>query len=667
MGLQRQSTLGPTGLATQHSAVDQLVGLAKTNAMPRTLTDFRAGPASAISSVLNAMPLAGVRQTGVDVNSNYDAASEGFARIIKDRVEALKLARRQDKNATVAPVRVVIETGATALGANNKVVPSAYGPVGAATLTRALQEVSAKTDVPIEVTQVTTASSKPVLQAANEAMGVKKVTVAQVPGKGKATAWLNSRAPDLYLSIGRSNADGTAPRTLMTQANQRPGTMTFAIGDGTPAGGAGILPRADYSLTAWNVNLGAEGFTATVLGKLDLLPKLHTPGRVRAAYDAVSSKNAIRDDARFVAGTAPNTISIDAHVGASNLLRRAVDEIPAYTPTTWADSLVAKMGTPAQTNATTLDQYGQWFEAAAPGRARDQLTLRAYELFFRASPKEKTLGLLTTAGVTVATGAMLSGAVSPVTAATLAFLGTTPRQIQIMKMTGFKRFRQMLGTGTDSASQRTGLKRFQQMLATGTDSASQFTERRRSAKSDFIRFATYPVTGSWAYFDLVNGHTFLGDAHGLAANLHGAADIGLIGAAGVLNLVYGRKLAGASVHSDGKYYSTTLWERGLTEGRAMDYGAYGSFSSGSILLVGTSILRNQIDFSSPGGILNTTSMVVRAIGNIGQTGGVWTERLNARFIDKHEKGYAAFDWAITTAGAVAVIGSAGAPVVLALL
>jgi hypothetical protein len=646
MGLQRQGSLSPTDLATQNNAVDQLVGLAQTSTMPRTLTDFRSGTTSAINPVINGMPLAGVRQTGADVNSNYDAAGEGFATIIKERINELKEAQKQDKKATVAPVRVVIETGATAFDTGTTVVPSAYGPVGAATITRALQEISAKTGVPIEVTQITNDSSIPVLQAANEAMGAKNVTIEQVASKKKAGAWINGQAPDLYLSIGRSNANGVAPRTLMTQANQRPGTMTFAIGDGTRAGGQGILPLADHSLAAWNVNLGAEAFTAKVLDKLELLPKLHTPGQVRAAYNAVSNEGAIRDDARFVAGTQRDTISIDAHVGASNLLRRALDE---DAPATWADALVAKTGTPTRTSGATLDQYGKWLEAAAPGGMRDRMKLRAYDLFFRASPGEKALGLLTAVGATVATGAMLTGAVSPVTAAALAVAGTTPRQIQIIKMTGLKRFRQM------------------GVLKAGTDTASQFKDRRRSAKSDFIRFATYPVTGSSVFYDLVNGQTFLGGAHGLAANLHGAADIALLGAVGVLNWVYGSKLAGASVRADGKYYATTLWEPGLAKGRAMDYGAYGSFSSGSILLVGATILRNQVDFNSVGATLNTTSMLVRAAGNIGQTGGVWTERLNPRFIEKHQKGYAAFDWAITTAQSTAVIGSAAAPVILALL
>jgi len=648
MGLQRQKALSSSDLATQNSAVDQLVDLAQTSAMPRTLTDFRSGTQSAINPVITGMPLAGVRQAGAEVNTNYDAAGESFAGLIKERADALREARKQDKKATVEPVRVVIETGASVRNASNTVVPSAYGPVGAAAITRALQETSAKTRVPIEVTQVTTAANIPVLQAANEAMGAKNVTVEQVAGKRKADAWLNTHAPDFYLSIGRSNANGSVPRTLMTQANQRPGTMTFAIGDGTSAGGARILPLADHSLAAWNVNLGAEAFTAKVLGRLDLLPKLHTPGQMRAAYNAVSNKGAIRDDARFVAGTEPDSISIDAHVGATNLLRRALDQIPADVRPIWSDAVVAKMGTPAETNGVTLDQYGQWLEAAAPGRVRDQMKLRAYELFFRASPTEKTLGLLTTAGATAATGLLLTGTVSPVTAAALALAGTAPRQIQIIKMTGLKRYGQM------------------RTPKPGEDEPNPLTDRRRAAKSDFIRFATYPVTSSATYYDLVNGHTFLGDAHGLAANLHGAADIALLGAFSVLNWVYGTKLRDASVHADGKYYSSTLWEPGLWRGRSMDYGAYGGFSAGSIMFVSATILRNQIDFGSVGATLNTTSGLVRAIGNVGQTAGTWTERLNDRFISKHQKGYAAFDWVITTAQSLAVIGSAGVPVYLAL-
>jgi hypothetical protein len=85
------------------------------------------------------------------------------------------------------------------------------------------------------------------------------------------------------------------------------------------------------------------------------------------------------------------------------------------------------------------------------------------------------------------------------------------------------------------------------------------------------------------------------------------------------------------------------------------------------MLVWTAFLRDQVDFGTVGGTLNSTSMLVRAAGNIGQTGGVWTERNGPRFIEKHQKGYAAFDWLITTAQSTAVIGSAAAPVVLSLL
>jgi hypothetical protein len=210
----------------------------------------------------------------------------------------------------------------------------------------------------------------------------------------------------------------------------------------------------------------------------------------------------------------------------------------------------------------------------------------------------------------------------------------------------------------------TGLKRFRQMggKTVGTDDASQIKERRRVAKSDFVRFATYPVTGSSVVYDLINSPTF---GHGLAGNLHGAADVALVGAVGILNWVYGSKLASSSVHADGKYYGSTLWEPGTSKGRSMDYGAYGSFSSGSIMLVWASALKG-LEFDSVGGVLNTSSMLIRAGGNIGQTAGVWTERLNPRFIDKHQKGYAGFDWAITTAQSLAVIGSAAAPVILML-
>jgi hypothetical protein len=600
------------------------------------------------------MPLGEVRSAAVTVHSDYEAPAKVIADMINDKIKVRADLKKHGK--TPEPLRIVVEAkGTVGLDPKNNPVLSAYGPVGASLFTRILLDLGKSLNIPIEVSQVTDNASKPVLQAINKALDVPDVTVDEFPLAPDST-WLEDQKPDVYLAVGPSPvtvqaaaaSGGTAVPTLLPDANDLAGTTTFAIADGTNLKELEMAQTADHSMTAWNLNLGAEALAGTILKMRGALGAMHTPSQVRDAYDAAADAGAKPDDSRFETGAAPFTLSAAAHAGSSHLLQVALDTVPEARAATWRDDLAVASGIHAQQGGTTLTlaDYNQLFERAAPGGLRDRLALGTYELFFRTRMSER-LAITTGAAVAGAsTLAMASGMITPLDAAALAALGTTPRQYQIVKMTSIKRGR----TFFDKPA--------------GDDATSQLNERRRTLKSDLIRFVTYPVTGSSIVYDLLTHPTF---GSGAAGTVRGLADSAFAGAVVVIGWVYGSKLFSGRVGSDGVYRASLRWEPTKGMSRSLDYAAYPLFTFGSAL---------NLDYASKEGLLHwdgpSISAGIRAGSNGGQTLGVISERIakniskgndpsrfdaSARWLQNSKRLYPAYDWVVTTAGSLAVIAN----------
>jgi len=494
------------------------------------------------------------------------------------------------------------------------------------------------------------------LQATNDAVGVQNVTVTAFPSRSKQAAWLDSQQPDAYVAIGPSSGTAHAVPTLIPVANNRPDTVTLAIGDGTNSPQLTTVQAADYSMTAWNINLGAEALAGSLLSKSGALPALHTTGQVRAAYDAAVAQGAVLDDSRFVSGATPGTFTVDAHVGASHLLGLALDTVSEAQPATWRDDLAATSGIYAQQSGVTLADYNQIFETAAPGGFRARLALGAYELFFRTRPTERLAATTGAVAATVATVAMASGKISPLDAATLAELATSPRQYQIIKTTWIKRTQQIKGT-------------------TPSDPESQLASNRRTFKSDLVRSLTYWPTGASIGYSLLTHPTF---GSGATGTVLGLADAGLVGAVLIVGPLYASKVFSSRLGADGLYRASLRWEPGKVMGRALDYAAYPFFTSGSVLNMVYMGRTGQLHFLD----FPTASAAARAVSNGGQTVGVISERLanniyKGRFdywpwvskaalsFRNSDKWYPRYDRAVTILGSVAVIASGVASIIVA--
>src|SRR5262249_359329 len=158
----------------------------------------------------------------------------------------IKSSTRKSKASPPDPLRIVIETRGLVLDSKGKPVVSAYGPVGAALLTRGLQELAKRKNIPIEITHLTEASSVAALRKVNDKLDIKNVNVEKFPDKGDRVAWLDRHQPSAYVAIDPAGATNAVP-TMMSEANNRKGTTTFAIGDGTNANGLATVKAAEHS------------------------------------------------------------------------------------------------------------------------------------------------------------------------------------------------------------------------------------------------------------------------------------------------------------------------------------------------------------------------------------------------------------------------------------
>ena len=225
------------------------------------------------------------RPAGYGTQGNYKAAATQIA----SRLESLAEQRRQ--GVSTDPLNLFIQTGAPAIDAAGNILGSAYGPVGTALLLRDALAAAAdeKLDIPINVTVATDQRSRGTVIAALAAAGIRasdiNIDTSSRPGRQE---FLLSQigSNDIFLSIGQSDRNGG--RASLLDAAKSRGATTFVIDDGT-LGGSVTLDQADFPLTAWNPNIGAQALIGSVLKELGLSNLMHGPDQVRAVYQAATA------------------------------------------------------------------------------------------------------------------------------------------------------------------------------------------------------------------------------------------------------------------------------------------------------------------------------------------------------------------------------------------
>ena len=549
------------------------------------------------------------------------------------------LAANPQGNAAPGTLRILLDTGVlddeTAGGLRK---PSVSGPVAAALTTASLQKIAAlgaKSGVTIEVTVATNHWTKPVLIAANDAVGVKGVKVVDPLGPDARQAVFNGLNPDVYICVGQSDS-GVQTSSFLDLAVNCPSTTTFALSDGTDIGGAQALGVVDYPMTASTVEIGAQVLVSRVLSELgsDNVPLWADPvskgpmwqaqvrpTQVDKAYQAVA-KSGTLNDGRFPGlGSGDPAPSIKSFVGASVVVQRAIDAtrvLPASEPDTWREQFVQGYSQLTAGSGITFADHTTWLSQAAPGNAFDKSIIATQGLFQRANTANRnsllTLGGLagaSTLGIVGMTAGWVPAGLHGDYEVILATLGTVPRQLDIIDKT-------LLGQW-DWYARKRGIS------IAGDQNTSQVNLQRRTFWSDVLRTVTYPVTGAADIYTLATTHAV--NFAGYAA--HGA-EIVLIPIVGWLEYVYLRKLGNTSIDAEGKFTTDLNSNLKGWEVKANQYGAYGGFSTASAGLLLAS--------GDPTFTLNYILIAGRSAGNFGQTYSAWKEQLTGKKPDKLDTG-----------------------------
>ncbi len=587
----------------------------------------------------------GVRELPSSSGSAYDSAGKAIAGKINTLLEANKarkaltgqinglLRANPEGNSPPGVLHILLDAG----DLDNEIAaglskPRASGPVATAMVTASLRTIAAlgkKAGVNIEVTLATNFRSKPVLKAAIDAVGAKGVSIVDPLGSDDREAIFNRLNPDVYVSIGQSDTSSQVS-SFLELASKRPETTTFAISDGTDAGGAHALGVVDYPLTASTVETGAQALVAKVLHELGStnVPLWEgptwkaqvKPTQVRAAYTAAIKEGAELDDGRFSPGTADGALTLKSLVGASSIMKRAIDStlISTPQPDTWREQLVQGYAQRmAAQGGVTLSDYAELLSRAAPGNAFDKSVVATKGLFHLANTANRN-SLLTLGGLALASTMGLIGMKEGWIPAgyhgdyetLLATLGTVPRQLDIIDRT-------LLGKWGAYA-------KFRYVTIADDQNLSQVKLQRRSFWSDVIRTATYPVTGAADWYSLATTHatTFAGySAHG--------AEILLLPVVGWLEYVYLRKLGNTSIDAAGKFTTDLNSNLKPWEVKANQYGAYGGFSGASAGLILSTIQPGAPYLSLP-----YLLIYGRSFGNFGQTWSAWREQITGNKPEK---------------------------------
>ena len=597
--------------------VSGLVDIASTNNVPvRLVESFGTPSASPLDAAINLMPVTdGIR----DLPSSSSGAYESAGQAIAGKINALLEANKAGASPPGA-LNILLDTGVvddnTSTGLGN---PGASGPVATALITESLRTIQAlgkKAGLSINVTLATDFRSKPILTAAVDAVGAKGVRIVDPLGPADRQGVFNDLNPDIYISIGQSETNPQAS-SFLELASARPETTTFAISNGTDAGGAHALGVVDYPLTASTVLTGAQVLVARVsheLGSSNVplwnasTSKVQVkPTQVSKAYEAALSKGAELDDG----------LSVKSLVGASMVTKRAIGSTLLWTPSEpdpWGAQFAHGYSQRIATQGGfTVSDYDDLLSRAAPGSAFDKSVVATQGLLHRANTANRN-SLLTLVGLA---GAGTLGVVGMTTGiipagfhgdyeTLLATLGTVPRQLDIIDKT--------LLTQWDWYARKRGI------TVADDQNLSQVNLQRRSFWSDAIRTVTYPVTGAADVYSLVTTHasTFAGySAHG--------AEILLLPVVGWLEYVYVRKLGNTSIDAEGKFTTDLNSNLKGWEVKANQYGAYAGFSGASAGLILASI--------SPGApYLSLPYLLVygRSFGNFGQTYSAWKEQITGK-------------------------------------
>lgn len=262
------------------------------------------------------------------------------AKVIASRLQTL--AGQREQGGSTDPLNLIIQTGAPTVGAEGNFVASAYGPAGTALHLRdVLAAASDKTlNVPIKVTIATDQTSRATVIASLAAAGIRTsdVNIDTSSSPARQAALTSQIGPDdIFLSIGHSDRNGG--RASLLEAAKGRGATTFVIDDGT-VGGSSTPDQADYALTAWNPNIGAQALSGSVLRELGLSKLMHGPEQVRAVYQAATAKpadlamftEALKVDDAIRTSDAAKVDATTQAAAAKSAATRAADALKAGDP-----------------------------------------------------------------------------------------------------------------------------------------------------------------------------------------------------------------------------------------------------------------------------------------------------------------------------------------------
>jgi hypothetical protein len=608
----------------------QLVDVSKANDVPTRLAGFgvHSLPTSSVEAQTEAMPLGGVRH--FSPMSDYRTA----ARTVAERIKAASSGGK--------PLNLVIETGAPARDAAGVLRPTQYGTVGAALLASDLLSALRSQGVSINVTVVADSMSVPVVRATNAAVRVEGVTLVPTPGRAERVQLLRDLAPDVVISLGKSDKEAAYTLVRLAQG-ENPDVVTIAVADGTADNSLNAVRTADHPLFAWNPNLGAQAFGGLILKDLGHGEYMHTPGQVRAAYTAAGQAGAIRDDARFVSGAAPDTLDIDAHVGTWYLLNSALAPkaeapVEAPRPSTWRDAFTADYN--VSRSNSSLQTYNELFKRALPaGRPRDRLATQLFQLsqanrWERIRTGAAAFLSLGGAGVMYATFGTSDPAARDLAIA-IAAAATSVRQVQILKITGLNRLVPILLKPPAAGESIRTIPRSGSFIGplnrlaiehASNDPIAVATRNRRLLKSIRTRFFTYTTTFANTIW-LATEAPF--SVHGASLQFTRGADASLALGLVIAQVAYGRRILSARLMPDGKLYAgemadpTTQWGKKIVEASesAVLHVAPVLFGFGS----GTGLFVSYgLGNADPATAVNIASEA-RSLGNVGQGAGVMVE------------------------------------------
>ena len=393
---------------------------------------------------------------------------------------------------------------------------------------------------------------------------------------------------------------------------------------------------------------------------------------VTKAYTAAIDSGAILDNARFVAGSSPGTISKEALIALWNMLNFAAAPGAERTaddpvrPPSWLDLFTP--GYPVAlserngTGESDLAQYNVWFERARPAQKfMDQLVSMPFQLS-QASKGEK---IRLTTGATASLGAsafiafvIQSGTHDPAmldTVAALGAVGTSVRQFWISRTAGRERLQALARVGPrpgpgEEETRPVGpipVKWVRNWTwLTNMLQRSVATDPASTARSNRLRYI-FNMVGAHTYdvsilTDVSQAITALG-LHGAAlADLRVADGITALGL-GMVYILYGRNLLTPRLGPDGKFYADPEFKNSKFTTFMVDLARVPLGLGGAANIVEFSL------FHRPAFTLATSSDVianyVRNLTSVDKAAGVWgrQRRLNRVGMKVMGKWYEAYD------------------------